>query len=610
MTPTEAAPGTPGQLTAARSNVANALIKVFGEQVAAAQKQGTFTLPPGQTKDSVAGSLGSAIERSMYDRLWGGEGEPNEAYRQQLRTILFNVRKNPSLRDNLLVGSISPDGISTMSTHDMASKELRQKEDEIKREADRQHVIVQETGPRIRRTHKGEEIVESDAHLVGNESVFSTVPTGRGAATGSQGHASMSPGGASPTTAQRPEFGEFTGTAESSSRAERPQPVDTEVSQNGGRRRTSSGNFDIQGVWSSVRSPGAGGHHDQVFGQAYPEQPALTGNKVQDDAEIDQLLKEDEVESPPYSPKDFHVDGTDGTIWRGTVAMESLAEFSATARHVGGADLSGRIPWSQMIPNNILIEGRIETHLANNYLCGLRYSQSTDITVVAIPPPDTRDDLAQFNRLFDYFVVRDRYGVIEKNHRQPIKDIYLLPVDAGTGKKPEIIGLLENNTVEDPTPERLLLIVFVVKTGAPSGTPSSQQTPHDLPRSSISSPTTTSPGAVPYSQPAHFPVPETQPEFAAGYNQTSQQSQGPYLPTQPYQSQDGQEPTGATAASQILGSYITAPAIQQVLQQAPNATASQFRLVAGILADNPAAANDYQMLMTSIAQAQGGAPAP
>ena len=594
LSPLVGVPSPPGQLSAARSNVAKALAKQFIESVVASQKQGTFTIPEGQTNETYGGNIGFAIEQAMYRHLCGNAGEPNAAYKAQLRTILFNVKQNSSLRDSLLVGTTTPDAIATMSTQDMASEELRRKEEAIKREAERQAILLQETGPRIRRTHKGEEFVEDESHMVGTDSVFSTAPARRDTMTE---QTAMSPRAASPPTT-RPEF-QFGGP----DRPQRPQ-VDTQVAADGEKRRSS--NFDIQNVWSSVQSPGH--HHDQVFAPYTTQAPVAPppGHKVQADAEIDQLLRDDDMESPPYSPKDF---SADSLVWHGRVVMNSVTDFAANARFAGGADLSGRIPWSKMVPPTVQVDGRIDIKLATDYLCELRYSHSTELTVIALHPPDSPDGAAQFNRLFDYFVHRKRYGVM-KNHPHPsVKDTYMVPVEAGSRKTPEFIELLENNAVEEPNPGRLLLVIFVIKTG-PSSTPSTQ---HPTPREqqhhpsigSAISPGTALPGSTP--QQTHH-SPPTAPPTQNGPSAPERESP-PYVPPppQPYQQPhpEAQEPTGAAAAAQHLGHFANAPAIQQLLRQVPYVTGDQFKLIAGILARQPDAANDYQALMNAILQEQG-----
>ncbi|EER23706.1 Transcription factor S-II, central domain containing protein [Coccidioides posadasii C735 delta SOWgp] len=583
--PTEATASGATTLTQARKNVANALIKLFVEQAGVAQEQGKFSIPEGRTKESVGEYLGFAIEQAMYQNLCGGSGEPNDPYRQQMRTILFNVRKNPSLRDSLLVGRITPDAFSKMSTQDMASEELRQRDDEIKREAERQHIIIQETGPRIRRTHKGEEFVESDPQFVGTESVFSTAPARRD----TLGEA-MSPRAASPATGR-------TGSMDAVQQNQKPQPIDTQVILTGRPGWSASDDFNIQNVWSSVQSPGAVPHHDppQFGPTVFPqEHPPPSTHKVQADAEIDQLLKDEEPESPPYSPKDFP--GPD-IIWRGKVLMDGVASFSAGARFVGGADLSARIPWSQLVPPSLTIDGRIDIQLATNYVCGLRYSHTVDITVVAIPPPDAPDDVVSFNNLFDYFVRRKRYGVMGKHPLPAVKDTYLVPVEAGSGRKPEFMEILENNAIENPTPERLLLVVFVLKT---SNNHSNAVTPQHPP-ATAASPLTATPTAR-YSQ------------HSLSYQDTDRpsgspsQSQGHYSPPPPYsQPQSPLVLNGKAAAVHVLGEQLaSSPTIEEVLRHAPNADVAQFNVIAEILSRHPSAANSYEQLMNALMERTNG----
>ncbi|KAK2824763.1 hypothetical protein FQN49_007500 [Arthroderma sp. PD_2] len=568
-------------LIVARRSAATALAKLVTDMAATSLSQGKYAIPSGKTKEDVGERLGTEIEECLYKNLCGSSGEPNDAYKNQLRTILFNVRKNPSLRDSLLVGRTTPDSISTMSTQNMASQELREKDEEIKREAERQHTIIQEQGPRIRRTHKGEELVESDPQTLGTESVFSTAPARRDTATESELPSAMSPRHASPTSPHRQSYSDGTSR----------EAIDT---SGGDPNRRTSSNFNIENVWSSVHSPGAS-HPEQQFGPAssFNEPPPMV-NRVQDDAEIDNLLK-DEADSPPYSPKDFH---GDGDIWHGSVSMSSVADFYTAGKHVGGADLSARIPWSQLVPPTITVDGRIDIQLASNYLCGLRYSHTTDIAVIALAQPHAANDAAQFNKLFDYFVDRKRYGVIGKHPLSLVKDAYLAPVEAGHSKKPDFIELLENNQVADPTPTRLLLFVLVVKTNNNHSTPS--HTTPQAPSRSAASPVQAENEYNPV-DPGGFGL--AQGNIQGINTQPAHFNNGP-APTQP----PSQVITGQQAAIQVLGPLASSTAVQQLLQRAPNASIEQLNVIAGILTQNPPAANDYQLLMGALLQATNGSP--
>ena len=554
----------------ARKRAATALIKLFVDQVTAAQKKDMPPVPAGLSAEEAARRLALAIEDAMYQNFCGRTGEPTELYKLQLRTILFNVKKNPSLRDRLLVGSLSPKSLSRMKPEEMASEELQQKDAEIKREAERQHIIVQEQGPRIRRTHKGEELIEDDIQNAATESVFSAAPRRN------INDSENSPGMQSPVT---------------------PKLVQPAKSQLEGHVR--------------LRSPD-GAHHDQVFPEVAPIVPEVVPvGKIQADAEIDNLLRDDEPDSPPYSPKDF---SDDGIIWRGKVSMLTVAEFTSSARHVGGADLSGRIPWSQLAPPTLQVDGRIDIQLASNYLCGLRFSASTDVSVIAISNPDAPGDRAGFNKLFDYFQSRKRYGVIGKHPLPAVKDTYIVPVEANTSTKPEFIELLENNSLEGPIDQRMLLVVFVIKTGDSHRTsvqPPSHQSIQEP--ASIASPLPTT--GITLQQP-HFLKAGQGPAVQAS---PTPQSSVPLSPLDhaaygqpPAQPQPFQQPsvTGIPAAVQVLGPQVSAPAIQQLLKTAPNVDMAQLNVVRDILARQPTAAVNYDTLMHALFETQANGHVP
>ncbi|KAI5289121.1 hypothetical protein KEM54_004382 [Ascosphaera aggregata] len=462
-------------LTPARRNVANALAKLFADVIPESIRNGAFLLPPTLTIPQAGVTFALAVEFSMYKNLCQGIGEIKEPYKQQMRTILFNVKRNPALRDGILSGAITADRLSKMSTKDMASKEQRMREDEIKKEAERQHIIVQEEGPRIRRTHKGEEVIEDDTQPVVNESIFSNAPR-RGTITSVQsGDSGKEKGHVSPRR-KSPSLEPAGGNHQHS-------PHD---SHHNNERAT-------EGVHGKGRSHSPGVDHEARFGapsgQHFPfpfphDQPPVS--RAEADAEIDALLGDDENNeepySPPYSPKAFIDDPDDLThnraktiVWTGTLSMASFTQFHCEARHVGGADLSERVSWQDLMPPTLVIDGRIDVKLATNYLCGLRFSQTTDVCVTAISAPTQLRERTEFDRIFEYFAQRNRYGVIGKHTNALVKDTYVVPVekqngslsggDSAAARRPEFLDLLENNSVEDPVQERLLLVVFVVRNG-------------------------------------------------------------------------------------------------------------------------------------------------
>ncbi len=617
-----------------RRRIAEALVKLFVEQTEIAQKEGTFKLPAGQTPHAFGLKLGLAVEYAVYLNFWGQSGQPSNLYGDKFRMILHNVKANTALRDRLLNGSLPPNEFSKMTSFDMASKELQEKTAEMKKEAEKQHMLVQEEGPRIRRTHKGEELVgdEASTAAVADQVYSQPIIRRREADFDMRGPKQASPEASSPHSPAAVELPEniiFPVNASSPATVQ-PLAVDTKAPPRAftGHERKSSTAFNIQDVWSSVAGSDGDIQRPRLpeSGEGPVQHPAAA---VEADADIDHLLKDEEPEDEePYSPTDFTAD-PGSSVWRGKMNMAGVAAFAGVAKHVAGANLSSAFPWAQLIPTNLAIEGRIDIERASEYLCGLRWSQTTDVSVVAVTPIDDPDARVQFDKLFKYFTERKRYGVIGKNPVAAVKDTYLVPLEAGISKKPDFVELLEYCTIEDPSPERMLLLTFVVKT---NNSPSAQATPRNNPDVSyIASPITGGTAQTPTPFPAlGNPIPHASPtQPYAGHSLSSlantpsqpqehafmplQQShytpQTPQTPIQPQQKYHVGPPKGIEAAHQVLGELATAPSVVSLLSEAPSTGVTEFEIIRDVLERVPATRNNFAMLKGMLAmehQQSGG----
>ncbi|KAL8744123.1 MAG: hypothetical protein Q9190_003604, partial [Brigantiaea leucoxantha] len=469
----------------ARRRIAQALVTLFVDQTKAAQKAGAFNLPAGQSVDALGKRLGLTVEYAVYLNFWGTGATPSGQYSEKYRTINYNVKQNPALRDRLLSSDLSPNDFSKMSSQEMASKELQEKTAEMKKEVEKQAMLVEEDRPRIRRTHKGEELVETEAHAQSAPDTVFSAPLRRPRPDADQNVPQQaSPEPVSPQSPSAMEQTEDVGESAPSPPAAKPLVVDTTAPAqlDTAPERKSSSTFNIQDVWSSVTGPDSdtqqkrlplkhtesGNEIHQQQQQQQQEGPSESG-----DADIDRLLKDEEQdEEEPYSPAEYPED-PNKPIWRGKLVMQSIAEFAGVARHVAGANLNASLPWTQLMPQTLNIEGRIDIERASEYLCGLRWSHTTDVSVVSITPTDDEPSKKAFDKLFQYFTDRKRYGVIGKNFVTSVKDTYLVPLEAGATKKPEFIELLDQCSIKDPIPERMLLIAFVVRlhNSPPQSTP-------------------------------------------------------------------------------------------------------------------------------------------
>ncbi|KAF3085785.1 hypothetical protein TWF569_005730 [Orbilia oligospora] len=401
-------------------------------------------LPEGETsKSEFAARLALEIEHHTYILLSAQTaGEPNDEYRQKFRSILFNLKKNEPLLNNVLTGKLGTKEFSDMTGDEMATEDMKHIVQEAEKESEKQSIMTAEaTGPRIRRTHKGEEVVGEDTGMIAeNSSGFIGSRYEPPAEKSDDEHsAPPSPGAEDHEMTDRPRSPSPTALQEPADTPSKPLKIDTSKQASGSahHRRTSS--FDIQNVWSNVESTDAG-HR-----QSIPRPPITpltahpaNGNNAQLDRDIDMLLRNDDSpgagsETPPYSPKDYMDESEEGVVWKGKVLMRGVADLEAQATHVAGPDLSTKVPWATVIGNSIEITGRISVDRANEYLQQLKYSsRSSDVVVFTIHASASRSSSSDaetgFTKLFSHFKERQRSGVVGNITWSPTKDVYVVAV--------------------------------------------------------------------------------------------------------------------------------------------------------------------------------------
>lgn len=587
----------------ARKGTASGLIKLFVAETKDAVKSGAYTLPVGMNAEATGTRLALRVEYALYMIKSAGSAEPNLAYKDQVKLLLPNVRRNHELRDNVLNGEVSEAQLASMTAAEMASEEQQRQDAEIIKKAEKQHTIIEEQGPRIRRTHKGEEFVnEADQIAAESTENRASKPRKRESGVDQDGDSSMN----DPDVLS-------------------PRETDTKLprlpgSESRTAQRQSSGNFDISNVWETVQgSPDANNHQ-------FPELPAQRepGGPVQepagpgagDDADIDRLLKDEDAESEPYSPKDA-ADG-EGIIWSGVINGNALGRFNARAKYAAGATPDAlHLTWQSLIPRELPISGRIDPAKANEYLCGLQYSTTSDVIVVTVTQPEgSLQDAIEFDRVFKYFKDRKRYGVITQQAEPAIKDIYLIPLDQGDDL-PEMLKLLEEKSIGDENGrivERMLMIPIVIKNTELAHvananmppTPTMQQTPitpyesqapqglqfpaqgiqyphHPPPPHAIANGTPT-PGPAPGQYYASPPPPYGAPP------------PGPQTPIPGYP----QGPPPSALAVQILGPLVNAPAVAELLRRVPSVDQPQLEILRDICSANGQAAQDLGTLTAEL----------
>jgi hypothetical protein len=434
-------------------------------------------------------SLGLSIEHALYTAYATNEPGYGAEYKNKFRSISFNLKdaKNSALRERVLNRSLSPDELVHLSNEELANQELRAQAEKIREEGVANSVLKVQIGPRIRRTHKGEEIVGDEVSAISpavGEAVASLPFARKESPTVEE---AASPRSASPRVR-----------SPSPKSPMSPEPMDTTPERKGSA-------FDISDVWTHLRSPTSEKGPNEMSLDILPEE-----SQNIDDPDIDRLLGDDvERHSPPYSPSAYELPDSSAhipPIWTGTIAMPSVAHLNAQARFVGGPHTITDLPWSKILASNLIVDGRIAIESTTKYLEAQRLSSTKNIIVIQIDPADeSQKDMHR--KLFQYFHDRKRYGVL-RNESSFVKDAYLIPLSAEEAI-PEQIELMDSHEISRIRTEPSILLILVIHKNIPDiklsptikpprpsmslASPSNQEAPKTFSPAASMSPTTAQP---------------------------------------------------------------------------------------------------------------------
>lgn len=615
-TPPESPPPTVKlkDLSNERQKLATMFKKGLTTSIPISIKKGIYTVRKGDTTDAKAERLAVEIEEAIYN------GYANSKDRvDKFRTVQSNLKINQELCDRLLTQDLTPLQLSRMSTDEMASTKLKEETARMKELADRQAVMVNDNGPRIRRTHKGEEIIEGDDTVM--EDTGATVARRRSmldpnADMGVRSREN-SPGDDNEVELPADVNGRSYHGTEHESVPKPPLNIQTKSHQ-ARKPSTTQDNFDIQKVFQSVQSPTLP-HGVQQARQVRlgSGNNALPVDGPGDDPEIDKMLQDDDaIESPPYSPAAYSADPD--VMWQGTVTMETVAKFSALAKHVGGGDPTQSTPvtWESILHKDLKMAGRIDSVKANEYLCSLRYDNNQDVIMLAITPTSGPENTG-FTDLFNYFNSKKRFGVLTNKGYGNVRDTYLVPVPPG--QLPDFVLNIENRIPADRT-EPMILVVLAVRNDHPdSQAQERQQQSYHQRDGSNDTPNAGHGESTTYAQ-RQMSVGGGGPQMSPLSNQQQFfQSPSPAGPppghetprvwNQEQQRMEDQQ-RGEQAARRILGDHIHDPTVTFLMPQAFQMRELEWEAIRNILERDHLARVDLQHLSKVLEKSHEPQPQP
>lgn len=433
-----------------RQSVALALKKIL-VQVAlpeAADKK-ALDLPGQMTEDGFAERLALKIEDALYTELANKpikkpkKKDPpvdvGPKYRDKFRTLSFNLRdeKNPALRLRIIKGELTPKQIVTLTPEEMLNPELQKLAESVRQESIRDSVLKVNDVPRIRRTHKGDEIVETNEDSSESSRPANSEEPHRGEEVK---HKSNLIKERVPDGSKKRKHVEFSDHVEySDDREKRQRSVD----------------YDQQNYAM-----------DDVTSYSPEHSPEETGLISDDDLELDSVLNESNGSAQnPETSKSTDKKKEEIGIWVGNVTMPGMAQFPGSAFHLQGADnFSPFESWSEVMDLNepIVIDGRLDENKAGNYLYAIRQSKSLISFVLRSDEPT--GDQTGFNKVFDYYHSRKKVGVI-KNKKGIVRDAYIVTI-ANTDPIPAYLALDEASEEQisslQAKQDKIIVCLFVV----------------------------------------------------------------------------------------------------------------------------------------------------
>lgn len=388
-----------------RKSVAKAWVSVFEKIIEKAKLEGVQGL-----EDLNSTSLALQLEHIMFMVLSYTTDHsltPNNKYREKFRALRFNLvdDKNPAFRARVLKNEISFNDLVNLSSEEMANPDLKNLAEEIRQQSTENTVIKQHLiAPRDRLLDEDKLTQQDELGIAENDDVMFPKPPGELVAPISIAEEEPTIDSKSPTLPEH-------------------NPLSEDDTSNGDKAAKRKGSFNDTKPIVNV-----------------PSIVEIDDPTILDIVEEEPLARNDSFSSP-YSPAEDMAEeseffGMKEKIWTGKVKMATVSEFHANALNLFG-DVSASHLF-EILSATALIEGRISVSSVLQYFHALRKTPSKEIIAVLFVP--TEQNSQGFDILYDYFVKRNRYGVLHSKSNS-VKDAYIIPMPSGNSV-PELLDLL------------------------------------------------------------------------------------------------------------------------------------------------------------------------
>lgn len=366
-----------------------------------------LVLAEDESIDIACWEIAADTERAVYRNCYK-TAKPLPEYTNKIRSIAFNLKKNPSLAREVVWGGISPTKLAEMSSEEMASKELKEFMEKVRIQSEINVTLVNWVGPRFRKTHKGDELVEDPWRPSRTPVPGDSVVTA-GDSLSSQSSSKTAEGDVQPKDHAMPNKMEVFGSARHRSSLaalrSRVQPVSPKT-----------GN-----VWDFHAKPSSRSHCDN----SPPHSPAA----IEDDRTNEETLEAAEVWAVMNSEADNHentaMEERKKPEWVGRIEINNVASFCAIPHLVGGPEYISGVKWIELLDEVLQIDGGTSPAMVGSYLQTIGSSKSTTIFMVYLAPLDNNDKV-EMQKLYRYSKRTNDSGVVRRHSHKCIRSVHLM----------------------------------------------------------------------------------------------------------------------------------------------------------------------------------------
>ncbi|BGP24788.1 zinc finger protein [Rhodotorula toruloides] len=399
----------------------------------------------------------AAFAEEVEGELFEGYAEPDDKnvrgprakYSAKFRSLHYNLKSNAYLRSRVAANELTANKLVNLTAEDLQTPELRAMAESVRAASLRNSVKEVLAAPTAKRTHKGEEEIESEAKLIleaeeaqksreeaqqkkeaDRQRSNSVAADSPGPFAGSPAAIAGSPVPRSPGNRDSPSFFPTTTPRHRSSLV----PGDASPLEQQGspalpagspkldelendmspppapsKPRGSTSSFDMSSIWGKVKAASptpteepkdaaAGGETNaEDAAKEEKEEDGATGAPVDEDFEDDlfrdpNASPEKRAPAPPPAPALSDLP----PVWAGDLIVPEEGGFPAFAIQVGGRPVGSSLDtWTKLLPRGLTTAGRLPTAKATKYLIECALAPTRELIVAALMP-DTTGPSADF----------------------------------------------------------------------------------------------------------------------------------------------------------------------------------------------------------------------